>query len=75
MNYKDKIMYKAALRGIDFCVHFTNVTNLPSILQYGILPKKTMDEERIEYNHLHPLITECSTNIEQKIRKKGGLYW
>lgn len=50
MNYKDEIMNKAALRGIDFCVHFTNVTNLPSILQYGILPKKTMDEEWIEYN-------------------------
>lgn len=66
MNYKDKIMYKAALRGIDFCVHFTNVTNLPSILQYGILPKKTMDEERIEYNENDSLRLDgypCATSL------------
>lgn len=50
MNYKDEIMDKAAMRGIDSCVHFTNVTNLPSILQCGILPKETMDNEWIEYN-------------------------
>lgn len=50
MNYKDEILNKATMRGIDSCIHFTNVTNLPSILQYGILSKKTMDEEWIEYN-------------------------
>ena len=50
MNYKEIIMKKAALRGIDSCVHFTNVINLPSILQCGILPKKTMDEEWIQYD-------------------------
>lgn len=31
MNYKDEIMDRAAIRGIDSCVHFTNVTNLPKL--------------------------------------------
>lgn len=62
MKYKDEIMYKATLRGIDSCVHFTNVTNLPSILQYGILSKETMDEEWIEYNDNDSLRLDGYTN-------------
>lgn len=50
MNTKDTILEHAALRELDFCVHFTNVTNLPSILQLGLLPKDTLEEEWIEYN-------------------------
>ena len=66
MSYKDEIMKKAFLRGIDSCVHFTKVTNLPSILQFGILPKKTMDEEWIEYDENDSLRLDgypCATSL------------
>ena len=66
MSYKDEIMKKAFLRGIDSCVHFTKVTNLPSILQFGILPKKTMNEERIEYDENDSLRLDgypCATSL------------
>lgn len=50
MNNKKEIISYVGEREIEFCVHFTNVTNLPSILQLGLLPKNTMDDEWIEYN-------------------------
>lgn len=50
MDDKKEIINYVNEREIEFCVHFTNVTNLPSILQLGILPKSTMDNEWIEYN-------------------------
>lgn len=50
MDYKDLIAYKANKRGIDSFIHFTNVMNLPSILQYGILPKKFLNDKLIEYS-------------------------
>lgn len=43
MNNKKEIISYVGEREIEFCVHFTNVTNLPSILQLGLLPKNTMD--------------------------------
>lgn len=40
----DSIITYARDRGIEYCVHFTNVLNLPSILEHGLLPKNILRE-------------------------------
>lgn len=38
-------------RGIEVFVHFTNVTNLPSILDLGLLPREDLDYYFIDYSY------------------------
>ncbi|EEQ57882.1 hypothetical protein CBFG_01592 [Clostridiales bacterium 1_7_47FAA] len=51
MNDKRQILVSANRRGVEHCVHFTNVLNLPSILSYGLLSKADLEYNWIEYNH------------------------
>lgn len=51
MNNKQQIYTAAKKRGIEHCIHFTNVLNLPSILSYGLLSKVDLEYNLIEYNY------------------------
>ena len=51
MNDKKQILISAKKRGIEHCVHFTNVLNLPSILSYGLLSKADLEYNWIDYNY------------------------
>lgn len=48
MNNQSIIQY-AKSRHIEDCVHFTNVLNLKSIINYGLLPKSTLKEESMNF--------------------------
>lgn len=48
---KNKILTFAENRGIEHCIHFTNVLNLPSILSYGLLSKSDLEYNWIDYNY------------------------
>ncbi len=44
---RDIYYYLTEERGVQFLVHFTPVSNLPSILSKGIMPRSTLSEEGI----------------------------
>ena len=50
-NGNEIILERCKDRGIDVLVHFTNVTNLPSILNNGLLSREFMDYFFIDYSY------------------------
>lgn len=48
MDNQSIIQY-AKSRHIEYCVHFTNVLNLKSIINYGLLPKSILKEKSMNF--------------------------
>ena len=46
-----KLINMCKERGIEELVHFTNVTNLPSILDQGLLSREYLDYYFIDYSY------------------------
>ena len=68
MTDNEKIIHSARLRGIEYFVHFTNVTNLPNILTYGLLTKDTLDYNWIDYDFNDDLrLDDISNSISLSI--------
>lgn len=68
MADNEKIIYSAKLRGIEYFVHFTNVTNLPNILTYGLLARDTLDYNWIDYDFNDELrLDDISNSISLSI--------
>ena len=58
----------AKLRGIKFFVHFTRIENLPSISEHGLLTRKNLDKNSVNYrfndnNRMDNIINSLSLSI------------
>lgn len=51
MSDKEKILREMRKRQITHFAHFTDVDNIPSILEYGLLTRASLDWEEIEYSY------------------------
>ncbi|MBE5991339.1 MAG: DUF4433 domain-containing protein [Paenibacillaceae bacterium] len=51
MSDKEKIIDEINLRGIEYFVHFTDVNNLPNILNMGLLTRSTLDSSKLKYSY------------------------
>lgn len=51
MTGKEKIICEAEGRGIEYLVHFTDLSNLKSILSHGLLTRECLNKLKLDYNY------------------------
>lgn len=51
MTNKEKIIKEANERGIEHLVHFTDLSNLKSILRHGLMTRECLNKLNFDYNY------------------------